>query len=253
MNWKSNSTHSIMNSITLSPFGLNTSSASLLSPSRRQRNETTVTSTREDRVLVSRFQNGDESAFEQIVERHRQRVHGYIRRLVRNEADAEEVTQDTFVRAYRYLARFRGDASLATWLHRIATNLARNHYWYFFRRCRHTTFSMDQAPGGGDDRPISESFASDAPDPCQQSAKTEFETAVRNCVESIDPIFRESLELRAAKGLSYAEISKKTGVPVGTVKSRIARARADLRKLLTETVPEFDANALNDCFENGRS
>jgi RNA polymerase sigma-70 factor (ECF subfamily) len=81
-----------------------------------------------DRLLVRRFNDGDQSAFTEIVQRHRDRIQNLAIRFLRDPGDAEEVAQDTFVRAFRGLAKFRGESSLATWLHHIATNLARNRY-----------------------------------------------------------------------------------------------------------------------------
>ena len=98
-----------------------------------------------DAGLVRRFNAGDEAAFEEIMNRYREKIFSVALALLRNRADAEEIAQDTFIRAHRGLARFRGDSSLATWLHRIAVNLARNRYWYFFRRRRHATLSLDCA------------------------------------------------------------------------------------------------------------
>src|SRR5471032_3103715 len=92
-----------------------------------------------DSQLVSRFNAGEESAFVEIMNRHKARIFAAAMALLRNHADAEEITQDTFVRAHRGFSKFRGDSSVATWLHRIAVNLARNRYWYFFRRRRHAT------------------------------------------------------------------------------------------------------------------
>ncbi len=208
----------------------------------------------DDRSLITRFQGGDEAAFIQIMRRHRDRIYGYVRNLLRNDTDAEEVTQDTFVRAYRALARFRGDSSLSTWLHRIATNLARNRYWYFFRRRRQDTISLDwTAPDAENDSPLGDKFVCDEPDPCQHSTKEEFLGVVRDSLARIDPIFREPLELRASKGLDYAEIAQRIGVPVGTVKSRISRARRDLRALLIEVMPDLtDASSLRDVFATER-
>ena len=94
---------------------------------------------RHDAALVRRFRGGDESAFVEIVARYREKMFSVAFSLLQNRADAEEIAQDTFIRAYRGLARFRGDSALATWLHRIALNLSRNRYWYNFRRCQHTT------------------------------------------------------------------------------------------------------------------
>lgn len=204
----------------------------------------------DDATLVSRFQNGDDNAFAQIVSLHRGRIYGYVRKMLRDETDAEEVTQDTFVRAYRNLAKFRGDSSLLTWLHRIATNLARNRYWYFFRRRRQDTFSLDAPLGDNPDVCPMDTMVSEAPDPCQQSTRDEFIKKIQTCLSRIDPIFREALEMRAGKDLCYREIAKLTGAPVGTVKSRIARARRELRAHLSEEIPELrDATGLREYFE----
>ncbi len=199
-----------------------------------------LTNADDDRSLVARFQDGDEAAFVQIMRAHRDRIYGYVRNLLRDETDAEEVTQDTFVRAYRALRRFRGDASLNTWLHRIATNLARNRYWYFFRRRRQDTISLDWTAPGSNDTPLGDSFISDDPDPCQHSTKEEFLTAVRESMAEIDPILRTPLEMRASRNMSYAEIAQRTGVPIGTVKSRISRARRDLRAQLASRMPDVE-------------
>ncbi|MCF3650555.1 RNA polymerase sigma factor [Synoicihabitans lomoniglobus] len=193
----------------------------------------------DDATLVARFQRGDEDAFAQIVEAYRTRIHGYVRGMLRDSTDAEEVTQDTFVRAYRGLERFRGDSSLSTWLHRIATNLARNRYWYFFRRRRQDTVSLDFVADPTNDRPVMDSIACESPDPSQQSTNEEFMQSIRDCMDQIEPRYREALTLRVGKDLPYAEIAEITGVPVGTVKSRIARARRELRDLLVATVPEL--------------
>src|SRR5438105_1019557 len=96
-----------------------------------------------DGELIRRFNSGDEGAFAEIVARYREKILALAERFLRNHADAEEIAQDTFIRAHRGLATFRGDSSLATWLHRIAVNLARNRYWYFYRRRRHMTLSLD--------------------------------------------------------------------------------------------------------------
>ena len=92
-----------------------------------------------DAELVRRFKSGDEDAFAEIVGRHQARITSVALSHLRNHADAEEIAQDTFVRAYRGLALFRGDSSLASWLHSIVFNLSRNRHAYFFRRQRHKT------------------------------------------------------------------------------------------------------------------
>src|ERR1700722_16295060 len=120
-----------------------------------------------DADLVRRFNGGDESAFGEIMSRHKTRIFAAAMALLHNHADAEEITQDTFVRAHRGLARFRGDSSLATWLHRIAVNLARNRYWYFFRRCKQATLSLDASLGDDGESTFSDLLSAADPDPSQ--------------------------------------------------------------------------------------
>lgn len=207
-----------------------------------------------DASLVQRFNEGDENAFLEIMERHRGRIFGLVQQFLRNAADAEEITQDTFIRAYRGLGRFRGDSSLATWLHRIALNLARNRYWYFFRRRRQDTLSLDKPLGEDESVSLSDFLAGEAQDPRQESVTTEFASLVSECMERLDPRHREILIMRNIQNLSYGEISDALRINVGTVKSRIARARENLRKLLAEAAPEYgSALAMTDFFEPANS
>ncbi len=196
-----------------------------------------------DAELVRRFNGGDESAFVEIVARYRERMLVVALGLLKNHADAEEIAQDTFVRAHRALARFRGDSSLATWLHRIALNLARNRYWYFFRRCRHTTLSLDSAMTENSPATFAEFMASDAEGPARAAASSEFSELVASCMARLAAGPRGILVLRNNLHRSYGEIARELGINVGTVKSRIARAREMLRVLLTEACPEFGAES----------
>jgi len=192
-----------------------------------------------DAGLVARFNAGDDAAFVQIMERYRTRIFTVTLGLLRNRADAEEITQDTFIRAHRGLARFRGDSSLATWLYRIAVNLARNRYWYFFRRRRQHTLSLDCALSEDNSGSFSDLVADVSPDPAQETATGEFTDLINACMEKLDARHREILTLRNVLNRSYEEIAQALGVNVGTVKSRIARARENLRALLAEACPEF--------------
>lgn len=192
-----------------------------------------------DTALVRRFLTGDESAFLEIMTHYRDKIFGTTFALLRNRADAEEITQDTFIRAHRGLAKFRGDSSLATWLHRIAVNLARNRYWYFFRRRRHATLSLDCPLGEDSDATFTDLVATESPDPARETANAEFTGLLAACIEKLDPRHREILTLRSILHRSYDEIAAALGLNVGTVKSRIARARENLRALLAEACPEF--------------
>jgi len=206
-----------------------------------------------DAQLVRRFNGGDESAFLEIMNRYREKMFTIIRGLLRNHGDAEEITQDTFLRAYRGLASFRGDSSLATWLHRIAVNLARNRYWYFFRRRRHATLSLDCPLADDSDATFTDLVAADDPDPARAAATEEFSGLVYACMEKLPPSHRQILTQRNIHHQSYEEIADSLNITVGTVKSRIARARKNIRTLLAEMCPEFAVESeLSEWFETTR-
>ncbi len=192
-----------------------------------------------DEALVRRFNSGDEDAFAQIIAHHRGRIFAIAFPLLRNRADADEIVQDTFVRAYRGLARFRGDAALGTWLHRIALNLSHNRYRYLFRRCQHTTRSLDSAFSDENRETLASLIASDAPSPLQEAEIGELSGLVAACMERLTPGRREALLQRNSPNGSYGEIARTLGINIGTVKSRIARARESLRSELSRECPEF--------------
>lgn len=192
-----------------------------------------------DAELVRRFNSGDESAFAEIVARFRAPVFSIAFSHLHDRFDAEEVVQDTFIRVYRGLAAFRGESSLSTWIHQIAVNTARNRYWYFFRRRRHLGVSLDQPIGEDGTGTLADLIASPGDEAEEIRAQNEFVDAVAECMEKLDSHQRAILELRMAKNLSYEEIATELGIQVGTVKSRIARARERLRALVARSRPEF--------------
>jgi RNA polymerase sigma-70 factor (ECF subfamily) len=189
-----------------------------------------------DDVLVNRFQNGDLEAFNQIIVKYRGLIYNRVYGLLKDRQDAEEITQDTFIRAHRALAAFRGDASLSTWIYQIATNLARNRYWYWFRRKKNQSISMDADLGGEDGTmSLKEILPSEAIPPDHDYLHKEFVDKIRQKLDKLPEMHREILHLRIAEGLSYEEISKRLALQLGTVKSRIARARDCLRKAVEES------------------
>jgi RNA polymerase sigma-70 factor (ECF subfamily) len=197
---------------------------------------------RYDAVLVSRFNSGDEAAFVEMMSRHRDRVFSVAFNMLKNHADAEEIVQDTFMRAHRGLARFRGDSSLSTWLHRISMNLSRNRYWYFFRRRRHSTVSLNVELGNENHATVADLIASDSPNPASEATSKDFLNMVADCMQKLGADARKILVLRNTMDRSYGQIARELGVNIGTVKSRIARARRNLRVLLCECSPEFGLN-----------
>ena len=185
-----------------------------------------------DKAAVARFKAGDEAAFEEMVSRYWDRIYAMVLKLLRNSQDAEEVTQDAFVRAHRGLEKFRGDSSFSTWLYQIATNLARNRYWYWWRRKRDKSVSFDMNLGEDSNTTLAEIFEADIETPQDVAITNEFQERVAAAMELLNDKHRESLILRNVKSLSYEEIANKLEISIGTVKSRIARAREALREKL---------------------
>lgn len=212
-----------------------------------------------DEGLVRRFNAGDEGAFVEIVGLYRSKMFSAAYALLRNQGDAEEIAQDTFIRAHRGLAAFRGDSSLSTWLHRIAFNLSRNRYWYFRRRHRHDTLSLNAAIRETSEGSVADLIASTEPSPSREATIHEFAAEIAVGMERLSASHREILVMRNVLDLPYDDIARNLGIGVGTVKSRIARARCALRGLLSEryacSVPDalLSAQSLETTWPSGRS
>jgi RNA polymerase sigma-70 factor (ECF subfamily) len=207
-----------------------------------------------DAGLVRRFNAGDEDAFVEIVSRYRGKIVSIALGHLRNYADADEIAQDTFIRAHRGLARFRGDSSLATWLHRIAFNLSRNRYKYYRCRRRHAMLSLDRAFSDDNQTSFADLIASEAPNPAREATACEFSELVVSCMEKLGARQREILVMRNGLNQSYDDIALALGISIGTVKSRIGRARENLRALLAQSYPETSPGASPlDWFEPIRS
>ena len=187
-----------------------------------------------DRVLVDRFRNGDQAAFDEMVTRYWDRIFSMVHQLLRNQQDAEEVTQDAFIRAHRGLVNFRGESAFSTWLYQIATNLARNRYWYWWRRKRDKSVSFDAPVSSENDMTLADIIPAEVETPDDITVTTEFVDRIAKGMEKLSAKHREILVLRNIKNLSYEEIADILKISVGTVKSRIARARESLRSKLGE-------------------
>jgi RNA polymerase sigma-70 factor (ECF subfamily) len=185
-----------------------------------------------DRILVDRFKAGDQGAFDEMVTRYWDRIYAMVNQLLRNQQDAEEVTQDAFIRAHRALGDFRGESSFSTWLYQIATNLARNRYWYWWRRKRDRSISFDMPLGTDSDLTLADVVPAEVVDPGDATVTQEFIDRVSAGMEQLSEKHREILILRNVQNLSYEEIAAILKISVGTVKSRIARARESLREKL---------------------
>lgn len=190
-----------------------------------------------DAQLVGRFKGGDREVFLELMSRHRSRVHAAAQRILGSHADAEEIAQDVFVKAYLGLHAFREESSFSTWIYRITMNLARNRYWYYSRRRRGSTFSLDRIDETG--RTPTAPPLDSGPTPSEATLASDFDAHLSQCFRKLDERHREILTLRNVLELSYEEIAQQLSINIGTVKSRIARAREGLRGLLAESYPEF--------------
>jgi RNA polymerase sigma-70 factor (ECF subfamily) len=191
-----------------------------------------------DTRLVARFLDGDETAFAEIMRLHTGRLFAVSYSVVRNPSDAEEIVQDTFVRAHRGLVNFRGDSSLATWLYHIAFNLARNRYWYFYRRHRQDARSLEAVIGDQGLATFADLIADSGPDPATEISHREFSASVQAGLKLLSPCQQEILIMRNFLDLSYNVIGAKLRINIGTVKSRIARARRNLKVIMLRDYPE---------------
>jgi len=191
------------------------------------------TITPSDAELVDRFKNGDQIAFDILVERHNNRAFQIAYSVLTSREDAEEVAQDVFVRIYKALPNFRGDSAFTTWMYRIAINLARNKYRWNKTRGSQRTYSIDAPIDGGDDN-SKKSFdpADERQDPHGQAVLKELKQNISNEIEKLPPLYRQALILRNVENLSYDSIAKLLNCKLGTIKSRIARAREELRRRL---------------------
>jgi RNA polymerase sigma-70 factor (ECF subfamily) len=185
-----------------------------------------------DQQLVERAQRGDKHAFELLVAKYQRRLGRLISRFVRNTAEAEDVTQDAFIKAYRALPAFRGDSAFYTWLYRIGINTAKNHLVAQGRRAPTSTpFDSDEAEDFEDAALLHEVAT-----PENELMSKQVVEVVNSSLQELPDDLRTALTLREIEGLSYEEIAAVMDCPIGTVRSRIFRAReaiaANLRPLL---------------------
>jgi RNA polymerase sigma-70 factor, ECF subfamily len=185
-----------------------------------------------DQQLVERAQRGDKRAFELLVLKYQRKLGRLLSRFVRDAAEVEDVTQEAFIKAYRALPSFRGDSAFYTWLYRIGINTAKNYRVALGRRAPTTTsFDSEEAEGFEDADQLR-----DANTPESELEGKEIAATVNRAVEALPEDLRTAITLREIEGLSYEEIANVMGCPVGTVRSRIFRAReaiaAELRPLL---------------------
>ncbi len=189
-----------------------------------------------DQQLVERAQHGDKHAFELLVVKYQRRLRRLISRFVRDAAEAEDVTQEAFIKAYRALPGFRGESAFYTWLYRIGINTAKNYLVALGRRAP-TSSQYDFGEGEDFDEV---SLLHDVSTPENELMSKQVVEVVNASLSKLPDDLRTALTLREIEGLSYEEISEVMSCPIGTVRSRIFRAReiiaANLRPLLGTSI-----------------
>jgi RNA polymerase sigma-70 factor (ECF subfamily) len=188
--------------------------------------------------LVERLVARDERAFNALVRAYERRIFALALRMMGDRAEAEDLAQEVFVQVFKAIASFRGESKLSTWIYRIAINLSKNRSKYL--RVRHAD-EQDELATLEERGPLGESKRANVAcveRPDEMMAGHEAEHAVRRAILELEPTFRECLVLRDVEDLSYEEIGAITGLPEGTVKSRIHRARAQLKELVERTLGE---------------
>jgi len=182
----------------------------------------------EEARLVQACQRGDEAAFERLVELHLDRVFGLAYRLLQDYGEAEDTAQEVFLNCYRHIGDFRGESRLSTWLYRITTNLVKNRWKHQERREELKHDSLD-APRSEEDARFLDP-PDPAPGPRERAQGGEIAQALNAAISSLAPDYQEVVALRFMENLSYDEIAEALGCSIGTVKSRINRARHLLRE-----------------------
>jgi len=187
-----------------------------------------VTTDREgDQLLVERARAGERAAFDELVSKYQRRLMRLLARLLSDQTEAEDVVQDTFIKAYKALPHFRGDAAFYTWLYRIGINTAKNA---LLNRKRHATGPIEPAVARAE--PPDEDRLRDINTPESELASKQIAETVNAAMDALPIDLRTTIALREIEGMSYEEISEIMGCPIGTVRSRIFRAREAIAKKL---------------------
>ncbi len=177
----------------------------------------------EDRELIQRFKDGDKSSFEKLVKKYEAKVFNTIYSLIGDSMEADDIAQEVFMKVYQRLEGFNFESKFTTWLYRITVNTSLDH----MRKRKTKVVSLDSEDG----KRIKELLYLSI-DPSEALERRELQEMIQMLLNSISPKYRTVLVLKEIEGLSYKEISKAIGCSIGTVESRLFRARAELRRRL---------------------
>lgn len=193
-----------------------------------------------DEDLIQAVVGGEKGAFDILVKRHKTRLYNYLLRLLRDPEEAEEVAQETFVRAYVHADKYRTIARFSTWLYTIGTNLVRNRIRKF--KSRPKLFSLAWTRSDDDDEGAEIDLPDDADTPDRLLEKSQLHALVAQGIEQIPLRYREAFVLREINHFTYEEIAEITGLKLGTVRSRINRGRGHFRNVMEPVAKRFLGN-----------
>ncbi len=182
----------------------------------------------EEKILIARAQEGDPVAFEQLIADYQKRIFSIAYRLAGNIAEAEDMTQEVLIKVFKNLNKFEGKSKFSTWLYRVATNTCLDQSK---RNRRYAAYSIDQELETEDGSIVSE-IADEAPTPEEAAERRVMREAIHAAIAKLGDEHKKVIVLRDIQGFSYEEIARILQCSVGTVKSRINRARAQLKKIL---------------------
>jgi len=188
-----------------------------------------------EKKLIELSVSGDIEAFETLIQSHQKRVYNIALRMTGNPEDAQELAQDAIVRAFTSIGKFRGDSSFSTWLYRITINVCTD----FLRKRRKTTvISMEQGPVSNENNQGIQ-IEEEAPGPDELAEKKQLKELVREAIDLLSDEHKQVLILRDIMDMSYKEIANTLNVNEGTIKSRLNRARAGLKKIIIQRAELF--------------
>ena len=187
-----------------------------------------------DEQLVDRTRAGETAAFDELVQRHKDRVYATIYHMTANRDDADDLTQETFIRAFRAIRTFRGNSSFYTWVYRIAVNLTVN---FLKRSRRNRELDLHEMDEGVSRNPDYLRLVSGAPTPRQQTSLREFQEKLTDALQQLTEAHRMVVTLHDIQGMPHGEIARIMGCSEGTVRSRLFYARQQLQGILSEFLP----------------
>ncbi len=190
---------------------------------------------REDAVLIRAFREGDKAAFDNLVLKHKDRVFNLCYRLLGDYEEANDSAQEAFIKVYGSLKKFRFESAFSTWLYRIAVNTCKNKLKSSAFRQKRKMIPMDNPVSGNRSQPGRE-IQDESQSPAMELEKKERMRVIQEAINALPPEQKEVVTLRDIEGFSYEEVAEITGFNLGTVKSRLARARQDLRKKLRSVI-----------------